>query len=77
MAPDAACLALGEFDLGEGGEEAGGGPALLVGALGEAGAVAMEAGQAQRVSMAGRAWTSIGRVVTGAPPAGRRSARER
>jgi hypothetical protein len=36
VAGDAPAGALGELVLGEGGEEAGGGPALPVGALGEA-----------------------------------------
>ena len=36
VALDAAAGALGDLVLGQGGEEAGGGPALLVGALGEA-----------------------------------------
>ena len=35
VALDAAAVAFGELVLGDGGEEAGGGPALLVGALGE------------------------------------------
>ena len=38
MALDAPAVALGEFVLGDGGEEAGGGPALLIGLLGEAAA---------------------------------------
>ena len=36
MALDAAAVALGDLVFGEGGEEAGGGPALLVGPGGEA-----------------------------------------
>ena len=47
MALDAASLALGEFVLGEGHEEACGGPALLVGALGEAGPDVLDGVQAQ------------------------------
>ncbi len=48
VAADAPGFALGEFDLGEDGEEARRGPALLVGAFGEPGPVAVDAGQAQR-----------------------------
>ena len=47
VALDAAALALGEFVLGEGDEEPGGGPALLVGALSEAGPDVLDGGQAQ------------------------------
>ena len=47
MALDAAAGAFGELVLGQGGEEAGGGPALLVGALGEARPDVRDAGQAQ------------------------------
>ena len=44
---DPASLALGELVLGDGHEEPGGGPALLVGALGEAGPDVLDARQAQ------------------------------
>ena len=47
VALDAASGALGDLVLGQGGEEAGGGPALLVGALGEAGPDGLDRGQAQ------------------------------
>ena len=45
MALDAAAIALGEFVLGDGGEEAGGGPAFLVGLLGEFGPYELDGGQ--------------------------------
>jgi hypothetical protein len=44
---DAAAGALGDLVLGERGEEAGGGPALPVGALGEAGPDVLDGRQAQ------------------------------
>lgn len=44
---DAAGVPIGEFDLGEGGEEARRGPALGIGTLGEHRPVALDAGQAQ------------------------------
>ncbi len=47
MAFDAATFALGELMLGEGDQEAPGGPTLLVGALGEAGPDVLDGGQAQ------------------------------
>jgi len=47
MAFDAAPVALGDLMFGERGEEAGGGPALLVGTLGEAGPSLPDRGQAQ------------------------------
>ena len=47
MALDAAAAALGDLVLGERGEEAGGGPALLVGLLGELGPDQLDGGQAQ------------------------------
>jgi hypothetical protein len=48
MPADAAGLALGDLDLGERGEEAGGGPAVGVSPFGEDGPVPVEARQAQR-----------------------------
>ena len=48
VAANAAGLALGDLDIGESGEEAGGGPSLLVGALGQRRPMAVEARQAQR-----------------------------
>ena len=45
VALDAAPGAVGELDLGEGGEQARGGPALLVGAAGEVGPEAGDRGQ--------------------------------
>ena len=47
MALDAAASAFGELVFGEGREEPGGGPALLVGAFGEAGPDMLDGGQAQ------------------------------
>ena len=47
MALDAAAAALGDLVLGERGEEAGGGPAFLVGLLGELGPHQLDGGQAQ------------------------------
>jgi hypothetical protein len=44
---DAAALAVGGLVLGQGGEEAGGGPALLVGLLGELRPDGLDAGEAQ------------------------------
>ena len=49
MALDAAPAALGDLVLGEGGQEAGGWPALLVGARGELGPDQLDGGQAQLV----------------------------
>ena len=49
MAGDAALLPLGEFVLGQGRQEAGGGPALGVGGFGEAGPEPAEGGQAELV----------------------------
>jgi hypothetical protein len=46
---DAPAVALGQFVLGDRGKEAGGGPALLVGALGEARPDVLHGGQAQLV----------------------------
>ena len=47
VALDAAVCAFGELELGQGHEEPGGGPALLVGAFGEAGPDMLDGGQAQ------------------------------
>ena len=47
MALDAAAGAFGDLVFCERGQEAGGGPALLVGALGEAGPDVLDARQAQ------------------------------
>ena len=47
MALDAAAAAFGDLVFGERGKEAGGGPALLVGALGEAGPDVLDTRQAQ------------------------------
>jgi hypothetical protein len=47
MALDAAAAAIGRFVLGERGEEACGGPALLVGLLGELGPHQLDARQVQ------------------------------
>ena len=49
MALDATLVAFGEFMLGDGGEEAGGRPTLLVGARGELGPDSLDGGQAQLV----------------------------
>ena len=49
MALDAATAALGHFVLGERGQEACGGPAFLVGLLGELGPDQLDARQAQLV----------------------------
>ncbi len=49
MALDAAAVAFGEFVLGDRGEEAGGGPAFLVGLLGELRPHDLDGGQAQLV----------------------------
>jgi len=47
VAGDAPAGAFGELVLGQRREEAGGGPALLVGALGEGGPDMLDGGQAQ------------------------------
>ena len=47
MALDAAAAALGDLVLGQGGQEAGGGPAFLVGLAGETGPQAADGGQPQ------------------------------
>ena len=72
MALDAAAGALGELVLGQGGEEAGGGPALLVGALGEAGPDVLDRRQAQLAQQEAEAGLvdGIGRGHAGAPSAG-------
>ena len=49
MALDAASIALGEFVFGDGGEEAGGGPAFLVGLFGESGPDELDGGKTQFV----------------------------
>ena len=49
MALDAAPVAFGEFVLGDGGEEAGGGPSFLVGLFGELRPHQLDGGQAQLV----------------------------
>jgi hypothetical protein len=71
MALDAAALTLGEFVLGEGHEEAGGGPAFLVGAFGEAGPDVPDGGQAQLAEQQAEARLvdRIGRAHAGAPSA--------
>ena len=53
VAVDAACIALGQFELGQGGEEARGGPTLCICAFGQHLPMALEAGQAQRVEHGG------------------------
>ena len=75
VALDAAAVALGELVLGEGGEEAGGGPALLVGALGEARPDVLDRRQAQLVEQNAEAGgvDGIGRGHAGAPSGGRRT----
>lgn len=49
VALDSPAVALGELMLGDGGKEAGGGPALLVGAFGEARPDGLHGGQTQVV----------------------------
>jgi len=60
MAFDAAPVALGALMFGERGEEAGGGPALLVGTLGEAGPSLPDRGQAQSPPPRRRICANIG-----------------
>ena len=49
MPLDAAAIALGEFVLGDGGQEAGRGPTFLVGLLGELGPQQLDGRQSQFV----------------------------
>jgi len=58
--------------LGDGHEEPSGGPALLVGALGEAGPDVLDAGQAQLAEQKAEAGfvDGVGRGHAGAPSAG-------
>ena len=51
---DAAAGTLGQLVLGQGGQEASGGPALLVGALGEVGPDRVMAGSRRSVRSSGR-----------------------
>ena len=71
MALDAASAALGDLMLGQGHEKAGGGPALLVGARGEAGPDVLDAGQAQFAEQEAEARLvdRVGRGHAGAPSA--------